>query len=180
MLVLLKMRYFSKRSLKLNYPYYNVDNFIQISFFNLPLKIVDNDFLISVSVVKKQFNYTDGNCTIIKFNSNTLKWTNIHSPYKGINNYVRCLYNLTIPANTVIGLLLTNWGLEKNVDILQYYRNKTDIVKIDVLDYGSLPQDYILQPNYDGITDNVLFEFLSDGSIISAGFTLEFTFLGLF
>uniref|UniRef100_A0AC35FMZ8 CUB domain-containing protein n=1 Tax=Panagrolaimus sp. PS1159 TaxID=55785 RepID=A0AC35FMZ8_9BILA len=165
----------NQRSVKLNHPYYNDDNSIQIYWLNSLMKFTANDFSISISIVKKSFNYTDENCTITDVDDVKKHWKSFTYPYKGFPNNARCFYNLTIPANTSVGMIIYTWGIETNADILQYYRSETDIVQI--LKQPSFNLGFMLESGYNGIEKSVLFEFKSDGSFSSLGFTIIFAFL---
>lgn len=110
------------------------------------------------------------NCSIQRTADDTLFWTNIDQSYSGYKNNVRCTFNLLVFPNTEVIATVSNLFLEDYVDVVRYYDDDNSTV----IFLG----DVTILPHSGGSIKQVLWEFLSDGNMVSTGFAINFIFIG--
>lgn len=115
-----------------------------------------------ITVVKKDFNFTNQNCST-KSDYDDITWYQ-----NGYSNNFQCTFNLSIPNNTEIIVDYRLFALEKNIDFVKIIGNST----YEVLTESS---KFVIRPNKMGFENQVMFEFISDGSLQSLGFEMHFT-----
>lgn len=152
---------FSERSLKYG-PYYNSDNYIQISF-----KSMIENLEVYISVVKSNVTKVDNGCHKFNINAVTI-WTNIR--YTGYKNNVKCMFHLVVPENSEVRVSIPVFMIEEVSDYIIYYikdKHFNNSIGTQLLH----PANYIFR-------QNVTWEFVSDGSVQSLGFLFNFMTIG--
>uniref|UniRef100_A0AC34F151 CUB domain-containing protein n=1 Tax=Panagrolaimus sp. ES5 TaxID=591445 RepID=A0AC34F151_9BILA len=146
----------------ISHPYYNSDNYIQIF-----IETTTEDAGVYISVVKNNVTKEDGGCRKWDYNSGVI-WTNtLNTGYK---NNMRCIFHLIIPKNSAVVVYTSIYSVEYEIDYINYYiedeyLNKSLGIRFDDTELNIFRQ-------------NATFEFISDGSVNSYGFTLDFTYIG--
>uniref|UniRef100_A0A914Q8W1 CUB domain-containing protein n=1 Tax=Panagrolaimus davidi TaxID=227884 RepID=A0A914Q8W1_9BILA len=126
-----------------------------------------SEFSAYVSIFKLQFDISEANCSLINTETG-VKWTNIENT--GYLKNSKCSYKTVVKPNTEIWVKKETMLIEAFVDHIYFYFNEFENVPNDVTGMPALS----LFPNSDNIERTVLWEFISDGSVESLGFSLIF------
>ena len=166
-----KVFVFSDVSIHLGFPHYNSDNYLKITLSGHS----DSDaleFAVSISIFKNDLKYTDAECKVSEYDSETIVW---QLPF-GYPNNAKCSYNLLVESNTEVQMhALIN--LESHADFITYYEFD-DVKNVStVLSQGDSTVRFF--PNDDGSQRKVIFEFISDANIQTGGFKLTFKTIGI-
>uniref|UniRef100_A0A914QSF4 CUB domain-containing protein n=1 Tax=Panagrolaimus davidi TaxID=227884 RepID=A0A914QSF4_9BILA len=157
--------FLNERSAKINHPFYNPDDFIQI-FLNKGNSSTEIDFNAYVTIVKQNFEKSGGSCVIVNGNG-TFTWASNANLTNGYDNNIACQFNLTVHAGTSFLITVDQWSLEEGVDLL-FYRD-------DELSYElKRKNQFVLQPYKNNTDKEFIFEFIADGSYVCSGFVINF------
>uniref|UniRef100_A0AC34F2W2 Uncharacterized protein n=1 Tax=Panagrolaimus sp. ES5 TaxID=591445 RepID=A0AC34F2W2_9BILA len=148
---------------KLNYAYYNVDNYLKIYLsHSTQINISDFEFIAQVSIVLKDWKESAAECQIsYDFDKNITRWF----LYDGYPNNAKCKFEYTIRANTQVQISGAIFA-ESEIDYIKFVddnNNETFIFDSDIWFFG----------NTDGTDRIIKGEFISDGSIQSIGFEID-------
>uniref|UniRef100_A0A914Q8E1 CUB domain-containing protein n=1 Tax=Panagrolaimus davidi TaxID=227884 RepID=A0A914Q8E1_9BILA len=159
------------------YPFYNPDNYLEITLFpgtrDLLANLTDREFSCSVSVVKKDFEKRDKCLT--KLQGTSTIWSNYETDYELYDNDLRCNFNINIPSYSEIYITGLR-ELEINADYIVYYDKENNSHPLPT----HYKQDYytthfMIFSENASLGSNVSFEFNSDGNLAWGGFLLNFT-----
>uniref|UniRef100_A0A914PMF1 CUB domain-containing protein n=1 Tax=Panagrolaimus davidi TaxID=227884 RepID=A0A914PMF1_9BILA len=167
----------NEKSAKTYHPYYNSDNYIQITLSKGEANfITDMEFQAYISLIKNSQEKTNISCNVL-FKNNTIIWSNINET-KGYENNIQCFYELILPANAVVIVSMTGY-LENKIDYVKYheigsYDESSKIIEIP--DYQN-EIDFVIDNFKDNFDKHFMFEFVSDGSVQFSGFNIVFEFV---
>uniref|UniRef100_A0A914P6Z9 CUB domain-containing protein n=1 Tax=Panagrolaimus davidi TaxID=227884 RepID=A0A914P6Z9_9BILA len=137
---------------------------------NYPLESISDPNIITtdmelqgyISIVKNTREKISVTCIAVE-QADAIYW---NSPESGFGNNMHCQYSLSLPPNNLV-VITPNIFTEYWTDIIQYTIDQNPIKTI-----MPGPIQYFI-PSDKTKTRNVLFEYISDGSFKSAGFSVE-------
>uniref|UniRef100_A0A914R147 CUB domain-containing protein n=1 Tax=Panagrolaimus davidi TaxID=227884 RepID=A0A914R147_9BILA len=159
--------FINKRSAKIQHPYYNSDNYLQIDVYkseNVSLRA----FEATVTVVKKIKKQTN-KCHVNDTDPNLITW-NIDTLPDLFNIY--CSYTLIVPnTNVEYDVNVANFPLERNADFLRYTYEDVDGLNTTVYVDGNIGNItwFTLLGYQNGSERRYFWEYELDGSFPSFG-----------
>lgn len=122
--------------------------------------------MASISVTKKHYNITLTDCSVIDIGTDIL-WNS--STLSGLPNYANCFCSFIIPPNTEYIGTYESGDIEYPADAIKLYFDGIPFPPI----IWNL-NDISVYPNRNNVERNVTWEFVSDGSWNSQGFSVTF------
>uniref|UniRef100_A0A914P828 CUB domain-containing protein n=1 Tax=Panagrolaimus davidi TaxID=227884 RepID=A0A914P828_9BILA len=159
-------------NVRTTYPHYTVDNYIKIylseNLNNTYLPTDDeNNFVPEltayVTIIKNNLDHFSIHCPI-KIDGNSTIWSYWNE--EGYPNNARCTYSMKILPKTEIIAYQNEMSVESNVDVINFYDANT-----------SHPGTHFDNKCFftDGKNEkDILWEFISDGTVQSRGFQIQF------
>uniref|UniRef100_A0AC35G7S5 Uncharacterized protein n=1 Tax=Panagrolaimus sp. PS1159 TaxID=55785 RepID=A0AC35G7S5_9BILA len=118
----------NERSVKVNFPYYNNDKYLEIYLSKgNPFFVADIEFQAYVSIVKSEEEKQKINCTIWEAD-NIITWTNIDENYTGYAANTQCNYNFIVRKHYVVIVNVVDLYMEEGVDFVSYNTDKDNSI----------------------------------------------------